>query len=150
MWELRLENFGFQNQDTVRRSCGRLRVTLLLKVAGVTVRISDLRIKKNPNVANLNIVRHSTYIVRAPPSFFILFKTFYRTFHQVMSPDRGAYSLKKNLLYYSPTIVHLTCHLQVCRPQKSERQNATWPCHNNEQSINHQLASKCYLILFSS
>ncbi len=36
---------------------------------------------------------------------------------------------------------------QVCRPQKSERQNATWPCYNNERSIiNYQPATKCYYI----
>ena len=49
-----------------------------------------------------------------------------------MSLDRKAYSLKKHLLYCTPTIVHLTCHLQVCRPQKSE----TTKC--NIRSINQQ------------
>ena len=92
------------------------------------------------------------YIVRASPSFLFhpLYKSFYHTFHQVMSPDRRAYSLKKHsIVLYTPTIVYLVPP-QVCRPQKSERQNATWPRYNNERFIiNHQPATKCYSILFS-
>ena len=48
------------------------------------------------------------------------------------------------------TIVYLTCYLQVCRPPKAERQNATWPCYDYQQFINQQPATRCYPITFSS
>ena len=69
-----------------------------------------------------------------------------------MSPDSQGIFIEEALivLYCTPTIVHLTCHLQVCRPQESERQNATWPRYNSKRSINHQPATNCYSIPFSS
>lgn len=62
------------------------------------------------------------YIVRASPSFLfhLLYKSFYHIFHQVMSLDCRAYSLKKHsTILYTPTIVYLMPS-QVYRPQKSE------------------------------
>ncbi len=91
--------------------------------------------------APTGVARGLLYIVRGSPSFplYRSFKTFYHTFHQVMSPDRRAYSLKKHSnALYTPTIVYLLPP-QVRRPHKTERQNATWSSYNNERSIiNHQ------------
>ena len=49
------------------------------------------------------VARALLYIVRSSPCFLLpqSYKKFYHTFHQVMSPDRRAYLLKKHSIVYS-------------------------------------------------
>ena len=64
----------------------------------------------------------------------LIYKSFYHIFHQVISQNWKEYSLMKHsIVLYILAIVYLVL-LQVCQPQKSEWQNAIWPCYNN----NHQ------------
>lgn len=61
-----------------------------------------------------------------------------------MNPGRRAYLLKKHSLYFVISLRSLTSrtNIQICRPQKPEQ-------HNDERSVNHQPATKCYSIPFS-
>ena len=101
------------------------------------------------------VARALLYIVRASPTFFhqSINHSYIPYLSSGYEPGRRAYSLKKHsIVLYTPTIVYLVPP-QVCRPQKSERQNATWPRYNNDHqpsAINHQPATKCYSITFSS
>ena len=58
--------------------------------------LSGHAVAETPTVVD----RALLYIVRASPSFLLhpSYKTFYHTFHQVMSPDRRAYSFNKHFV----------------------------------------------------
>lgn len=110
----------------------------------------DLDVMMDGGTCVMRIMPWLTPTLAAPPSFLRCmyghteYKTFYHTFHQVMSPDRRAYSLKKHLLYCPLSIVDLACHLHVCRPQKAE----TTQCNVALLRLSkiHQPATRCYPI----
>ena len=69
------------------------------------------------------------------------FKTFYHNFHQVMSPDRRAYSLTKHLivLYSYGRSARAASKFAARKTQiLGGTTNATWPCYNNPSTINQQ------------
>ena len=82
------------------------------------------------------VARALLYIVRASPSFLLhpSYQSFYRTFHQVMSPDRRAYSFNKHfIVLYScdrwPYMPHPS--LPPARNDKMQR------CHGSTADPSH-------------
>ena len=78
-------------------------------------------------------------IVALPPPFLIDHSRHSTIpFIRLWARVAGNIHWKIILLYCTPTIVHLTYHLQVCRSQNLDPWRNDKMQHNNERSINHQ------------
>ncbi len=84
--------------------------------------------------APTGVARAHLYIVRgSPPSLSII-----QVFHQVMSPGRRAYLLKKHLLYFVVFLRSLNSRATSRFAARKSRNDITWPCHDSQQTIDQQ------------